>query len=109
MFAIPGDEGVGRWFVDAARLLRDHGPPRRPDHLIAATRTGDGAGGAARTARVPGLAEVLDAADAVMAGSAGLALIHRELVVGDAIGEVPDDAPQVPLARDLAASSARCA
>jgi hypothetical protein len=51
----------------------------------------------------PGLAEVLDAADAVMAGSTGLALIERELVVGDAIGEVPDDAPQVPLARDLAA------
>ena len=46
-----------------------------------------------------GLAEVLDAADAVMGG---LDLVRRELVVGDAIGEVPDDAPQVPLARDLA-------
>jgi hypothetical protein len=46
---------------------------------------------------------MLDAADTVMAGSTGLALIEREMVVGDAIGEVPDDAPQVPLARDLAA------
>ena len=51
----------------------------------------------------PGLAEVLDAADTVMAGSSGMTLIQRELIVGDAIGEVPDDAPQVPLARDLAA------
>ena len=32
-----------------------------------------------------------------------MALIERELIIGDAIGEVPDDAPQVPLARDLAA------
>ena len=36
-----------------------------------------------------------------------MALIHRELIVGDAIGEVPDDAPQVPLARDLAAQQRR--
>ncbi|MFZ2443104.1 MAG: DUF5682 family protein, partial [Ilumatobacteraceae bacterium] len=55
----------------------------------------------------PGLDEVLDAADTVMAGTAGLALIDRELIVGDAIGEVPDDAPQVPLARDLAAQQRR--
>jgi hypothetical protein len=55
----------------------------------------------------PGLDEVLDAADAVMAGSTGLALIDRELIVGNAIGEVPDDAPQVPLARDLAAQQRR--
>ena len=50
---------------------------------------------------------MLDAADTVMAGTAGLALIDRELIVGDVIGEVPDDAPQVPLARDLAAQQRR--
>ena len=55
------------------------------------------------TGRCPGLAEVLDAADTVLAGASGMTLIDRELIVGDAIGEVPDDAPQVPLARDLAA------
>jgi hypothetical protein len=48
----------------------------------------------------PGLEEVLDAADAVMGG---LPLVRRRLVVGSAIGSVPDGAPQVPLARDLAA------
>jgi hypothetical protein len=47
----------------------------------------------------PGLAEVLDAADSVMGGRP---LVSRRLVVGDAIGAVPDGAPQVPLARDLA-------
>jgi hypothetical protein len=48
----------------------------------------------------PGLDEVLDAADTVMGG---LPLVKQRLVVGDAIGSVPDGAPQVPLARDLAA------
>jgi hypothetical protein len=32
----------------------------------------------------------------------GLPLVRRQLVVGSAIGSVPDGAPQVPLARDLA-------
>jgi len=101
VFAHPGALGVSRWFVQAARLLRQHGQSASPDHLIAATRTA-GALAALRGRPRPGLAEVLDAADTVMAGSHGLALIERDLIVGDAIGEVPDDAPQVPLARDLA-------
>jgi hypothetical protein len=106
VFRHPGPSGVSRWFVDAARLLRGRGMSASPDHLIAATRAA-GALAALRERPRPGLAEVLDAADAVMAGSTGIALIERELVVGDAIGEVPDDAPQVPLARDLAAQQRR--
>ncbi|MFZ4719305.1 MAG: DUF5682 family protein [Ilumatobacteraceae bacterium] len=102
VFRHPGPQGVSAWFVDAARLLRDRGMSASPDHLIAATRAAH-ALAALRERPRPGLTEMLDAADAVMAGSTGLALIQRELVVGDAIGEVPDDAPQVPLARDLAA------
>ncbi|MBI4935785.1 MAG: hypothetical protein HY828_18030 [Actinobacteria bacterium] len=106
VFRHPGPSGVSRWFVHAARLLRDRGMSASPDHLIAATRAA-GALAALRERPRPGLSEVLDAADAVMAGAAGLALIERELVVGDAIGEVPDHAPQVPLARDLAAQQRR--
>jgi hypothetical protein len=102
VFRHPGPSGVSRWFVDAARLLRERGMSASPDHLIAATRAAT-ALAAMRERPRPGLTEMLDAADAVMAGSSGMALIERELVVGDAIGEVPDDAPQVPLARDLAA------
>jgi hypothetical protein len=102
VFAHPGPEGVSRWFVHAAHLLRAQGMSASPDHLIAATRASM-ALAALRERPRPGLAEVLDAADTVMAGSTGLALIQRELVVGNAIGTVPDDAPQVPLARDLAA------
>ena len=102
VFHHPGEPGVGRWFVGAARLLRDRGMSASPDDLIAATRAAT-ALAALRNRPRPGLAEVLDSAEAVMAGSGGMTLIHRELIVGDAIGEVPDEAPQVPLARDLAA------
>lgn len=106
VFHHPGEPGVARWFVGAARLLRDRGMSPSPDDLIAATRAATTLA-ALRYRPRPGLAEVLDAAESVMAGSGGMTLIHRELIVGDAIGEVPDDAPQVPLARDLAAQQRR--
>ncbi len=98
VFRHPGRDGVARFFVDAARVLRDADMSASPDHLIAATRMADTLA-TMRGRPQPGLTEVLDAADSVMGG---LPLVRRQLVVGQAIGSVPDDAPQVPLARDLA-------
>jgi len=98
VFDHPGSDGVARFLVDAAHLLRAHGQSASPDHLIAGTRLAD-ALATMRGRPRPGLVEVLDAADAVMGG---LDLVRSELVVGDALGRVPDGAPQVPLARDLA-------
>jgi hypothetical protein len=98
VFRNPGSDGIARFFVDAARVLREADLQASPDHLIAATRVAD-ALAVMRGRPRPGLAEVLDAADTVMGG---LSLVERRLVVGSAIGAVPDDAPQVPLARDLA-------
>lgn len=98
VFRHPGPDGVARFFVDAARVLREADMSASPDHLIAATRMAD-ALATLRGRPRPGLDEVLDAADTVMGG---LPLVRRQLVVGRAIGSVPDDAPQVPLARDLA-------
>lgn len=100
VFAHPGDRGRTRWFVQAARLLRDRGMQASPDHLIAATRAATSLA-ALRARPAPGLAEVLDAADTVMAGSGGLSLIVDQLVIGDSIGAVPPGAPQVPLAADI--------
>ena len=97
VFRHPGPDGIARFFVDAARVLREADLQASPDHLIAATRVAD-ALAVMRGRPRPGLAEVLDAADTVMGG---LPLVERKLVVGSAIGSVPDDAPQVPLARDL--------
>ena len=97
VFDHPGPDGVARFFVDAARVLRRADLAASPDHLIAATRMAD-ALAALRGRPRPGLPEVLDAADTVMGG---LSLVQRRLVVGEAIGAVPAGAPQVPLARDL--------
>ena len=98
VFRHPGADGVARFFVDAARVLRSADMSASPDHLIAATRMADTLA-TMRCRPRPGLDEVLDAADTVMGG---LPMVRRQLVVGTAIGSVPDDAPQVPLARDLA-------
>jgi hypothetical protein len=99
VFRYPGPDGVARFFVDAAHVLRAADLSASPDHLIAATRMADTLA-TMRDRPRPGLAEVLDAADAVMGG---LSLVERRLVVGEAIGSVPEGAPQVPLASDLAA------
>ena len=108
VFAHPGDEGVTRWFADAAALLRSRDHAVSPDHLIGAVRLARTVA-ALRDRPVPGLDEVMDAAHAVLAdGRPGpLALIRDELVVGDALGSVPDDVPMVPLARDLTAQRKR--
>ena len=98
VFDHPGEDGVARFFVDAARLVRERGGAASPDELIAGTRLATTLAAMRGRPRV-GLAEVLDAADAV---TGGLDLVRRELVVGDAIGSVPESAPQVPLARDVA-------
>ena len=97
VFRNPGPDGIARFFVDAARVLRSADIAASPDHLIAATRMADTLATMRERPRA-GLAEVLDAADAVMGG---LPVVRRRLVVGTAIGSVPAGAPQVPLARDL--------
>lgn len=98
VFRHPGPDGIARFFVDAAHVLRAADMAASPDHLIAATRMADTLATLRDRPRA-GLAEVLDAADAVMGG---LPLVRRRLVVGGAIGSVPAGAPQVPLAVDLA-------
>jgi Family of unknown function (DUF5682) len=98
------DEVVPRWLVDAAGVLRAEGVPTSSDHVIGATRLAE-ALAALRGRPLAGLAEVTEAAEAVMCDGEPLRteLIARKLVVGERLGEVPDAMPAVPLARDVAA------
>ncbi len=98
VFSHPGPDGIARFFVEIAGLLRAGGIGASPDDLIAGSRLAD-ALAVLRSRPRAGLGEVLDAAGAVMGN---VDLVRRDLVVGDAIGEVPESAPQVPLARDVA-------
>uniref|UniRef100_UPI001E5F55AE DUF5682 family protein n=1 Tax=Kitasatospora sp. MBT63 TaxID=1444768 RepID=UPI001E5F55AE len=94
---------VARWLTRVAELLRAEDHPVSSAHVIEAVRLA-GTLAAMRGRPLPGLTETLDAVRAVMCDGSdvALALVHDRLVVGDALGEVPDAAPAVPLQRDLA-------
>jgi len=98
------DDVVARWLVSAAGVLREEGVDTSSAHVIEATRLAE-ALAAMRGRPLAGLAEVTDAAGAVLCegDDLRLRLIGRRLVVGERLGEVPDDVPTVPLARDLEA------
>ncbi|GGQ55049.1 DUF5682 family protein [Couchioplanes azureus] len=99
-----GGDVVPRWLVDAAGVLRAEGVPTSSAHVIEATRLAE-ALAALRGRPLAGLAEVTEAAEAVMCDGEPLRteLIGRRLVVGERLGGVPDEMPAVPLAKDLAA------
>jgi hypothetical protein len=87
-----------------AALLRGEGLDASSASVIEAVRLAD-ALAALRERSVPGLDEMREAALAVLCGGAAapLALIHKKLEVGVELGSVPEEAPAVPLAKDLAA------
>lgn len=102
LFTAP-DRPVTRWMTKVAGLLRDEDHPVSSAHVIEAVRLAETLA-AMRGRPLAGLGEARDAVRAVMCDGSDvpLALIHDRLVVGDDLGEVPDSAPAVPLARDLA-------
>ncbi|MFG3495325.1 DUF5682 family protein [Streptomyces sp. NPDC047928] len=101
LFTAP-DRPVERWMTKVAGLLRDEDRMVSSAHVIEAVRLA-GTLAAMRGRPLPGLGETTDAVRAVMCDGSDvpLALIHDRLVIGDVIGEVPPDAPAVPLQRDL--------
>ncbi|MEW2519720.1 DUF5682 family protein [Actinacidiphila alni] len=102
LFSAP-DRPVTRWMTKVAGLLREEDFPVSSAHVIEAVRLADTLA-AMRGRPLAGLGETTDAVRAVMCDGSDvpLALIQDRLVVGDVLGEVPPDAPAVPLARDLA-------
>jgi hypothetical protein len=102
------DAAPTRFLVKAARLLRDRGHDVSPAATVEAVRLAEGLA-ALRGRPGPGLGEVLDAAEASLAGGSPVPvrLISSELLVGHDLGSVPDATPMVPLARDLAAAQRR--
>ena len=93
---------VERWLTRTARLFRDEGIDCSSASVIEATRLASTLG-SMRGRRLPDLADIGDATRAVFCfdSDLGMRLIDRKLLVGERIGSVPDDAPAVPLQRDL--------
>lgn len=92
-----------RWFARVARLLREERLEASSASVIEATRLANTLA-ALRGRALPGLDELNEAALSVFGWDSDLPLrlIERQLVVGEALGRVPEGVPTVPLAQDLA-------
>jgi hypothetical protein len=101
LFSSPG-QPVERWLARAAAVLRDDGVPASSAHVIESVRLA-AALAALRGRPLAGLEEVTEAAHAVLCEGSDLlvALIQRQLVVGERLGAVSPATPMVPLQRDL--------
>lgn len=102
------EDVVPAWLTRVARMLRDEGLDAAPASVVEAVRLAEMLA-AVRGRPSVGLTEVTHATQAVLcSGSAlPLQLINNSLVVGEELGQVPDSAPLVPLAQDLAARQRR--
>jgi Family of unknown function (DUF5682) len=100
------DLPVARWLTKVAGALREEDLPVSSAHVIEAVRLAE-ALAVLRGRPLAGLAEVTEATRAVLVDGDELMLdlVARRLVVGEALGQVPDAAPAVPLAVDLAAQA----
>ncbi|MEJ7765840.1 MAG: DUF5682 family protein [Acidimicrobiales bacterium] len=93
---------VPGWLARTARLLRQEGLDSAPAGSVDAARLAD-ALAALRGRPLPGLDEVNDATLAALCGGdpMPLQLVHRRLVVGEGVGQVPLDTPGLPLVEDV--------
>lgn len=108
MAQAPGTEVSTTWLVRVAHALRRENLDASTASVVEATRMAN-ALAAVRGRPSPGLSELDDAAQAVLCDGSPLplALVHRELTVGLELGNVPESAPTLPLAADLAATQRR--
>ena len=90
------------WLTRVAHLLREKDLDCSSAHIIEATRLAESLA-ALRGQPSPGLDELNEAVSTVicMGETAPLRLIEDGLTVGDVLGTVPADVPQVPLQRDI--------
>jgi hypothetical protein len=97
------DQTAERWLVSVARLMREERYPVSSAQLIDTARLAETLA-QLRGRPAPGLPELTEAVRAILCDGRDepLALIGRELIVGDVLGTVPADTPTVPLAADLA-------
>ncbi len=93
---------VTHWMTRAARLMRQQQLDTSSAHVIESVRLAE-ALAAIRNRPAPSLEEMDEAALTVMcAGEEGaMQLIRTHLIVGNRMGQIPEDAPIVPLQKDL--------
>jgi Family of unknown function (DUF5682) len=103
LFTTP-EQTIARWMTRVAGVLRGHDLPVSSAHVIESVRLAQTLA-VLRGRPLAGLAEVSEATKAVMCDGdeVAAAFVTRDLVVGELLGSVPDEAPPVPLDADLRA------
>jgi Family of unknown function (DUF5682) len=93
-----------RWITAAARLLRAADIDASAASVIEAVRLAE-ALTALRNLHLPGLSELNIAIQTVLCfgDEQPMRLIHEQLMVADRLGQVPENAPQIPLQQDMLA------
>lgn len=102
------EDPLARWFTRVAGVLREQDLPVSTASVIESVRSAHGLA-TLRGRAAAGLAEVQDVTRAVLCdGDEGLlALVTDTLVVGERLGQVPDDVATTPLEADLRACARR--
>lgn len=96
------DASLPRWFARVGAVLREADLDCSSAHLIECVRLSESLA-AMRHKPAPGLAELMEAARAIvgMGDDTALRLVRKKLIIGERLGGVPESAPTVPLQRDL--------
>jgi hypothetical protein len=91
-----------QWMIRVARLLRGEDLDASSASVIESVRLAE-ALAAVRSRPLPGLPELNESTQTVLCfgETLPLALIREKLIVGETLGEVPDETPMVPLQQDL--------
>lgn len=95
------NDGI-KWLTHTARVFRQNNIDISSAHVIEAVRLANSLANIRNLTR-PGLRELNEATQTVMCMGDDILLqiIHRELIVGKAMGEIPEGTPQVPLFADF--------
>ncbi len=96
------DSITEQWLTRVARCLRDQDVEASSAHVIESARLAQTLA-ALRGRPLAGLEELSEATEAVLCEGdpTPMALVHDRLIVGRRLGVVPEEAPSVPLQRDL--------
>lgn len=93
-----------KWLTKVARFMREEDLDASPASVIESVRLAESLA-AIRDRSIAGLDELSQATLSVLCHGNPLPMrvIEQKLIVGNRLGQIPDEAPSVPLQRDLAA------
>jgi hypothetical protein len=96
------DRPAVRWMARVAALLREQDIDASSAHVIEAVRLSETLA-ALRGRPLPALPEFNEAVQSIFCfgSEMPLRLIHDKLIIGETLGQVPDETPMVPLQGDL--------